>query len=75
MSDEHGRDQHHSHGPGHAHGTFARGQETSDSADKDHVGDFAEGQEHGEHEHHHHDPHAHDHDDHDHDDHDDHGQG
>lgn len=60
MGDEHGHDHHdHDHEHDHAHGGFATGQEEiADTDDKEHVGDFAEGQAHEHHGHDDHDDHA-----------------
>ena len=71
MGDEHEHHDHHDHGPEHGHdhapGGFATGQEeTVDTEEKEHVGDFAEGQEDAPHGHEHHDHEHHDHE-HDHD--------
>lgn len=66
MGDEHDHEHQHDHEHDHAHGGFATGQEeTADTDEKEHVGDFAEGQDLGHHGHGHHD----------HDDHDTHGHG
>ena len=64
MGDEHDHEHHdeHHHGHDHAHGNFASGQEvTGETEDKEHVGDFAKGQEHDHHGHEHHDHHDHSH--------------